>query len=483
VGDASYPKSSIEVSPIAKFAKFSKFSNLDRFFYITSSGDPNQLLSLAFYPLISMPLNPLSIFYSVPRWELSPAGYIQISWRSDPDALREIARAGKFEITGVSLVNLPEINTYIDRLLVADSQLATVVVAELYRLAAAESNPIGHNCWFNFLTAMTFRAALNTWRSVPKPQQSEELFEQLVTPVLSTQQLFDRFDPGYHVDLLVGLQAWTYRVVAYNSFAYLRRNGNPYFGLSNFGIISRSSWRVIQTALHSNIIPEQIEADTSICKIFKTYLERSRIRVNRLEPQHWQEILAEIKLKSLELTIDELRGRIDRIGGLVRAQASPIIEQYDERYSFTAIDEQDSLNLELKVVNETLLQIFALLDRFMDDLSTEDRKIIQLRHHQKLNQNDIAESIAKDRFSRGEIPPTPVDWCELSQVDIKNLIKKYQPYVCRRLANIYLNILEYIHAKISHPNDRKIEKNSLAIDATKQLLVQYFHHVNISSIT
>ena len=425
----------------------------------------------------------LSIFYSVPRWELSPSGYVQISWRSDPDALREIVKAGKFEITGVSLGNLPEINTYIDRLLDADSQLTTVVVTDLYRLAAAESNPIGHNCWFNFLTAMTFRAALHTWRRVPRLQQSQELFEQLVTPVLSTQQLFNRFDPSYHHDLLVGLQAWTYRVVAYNSFAYLRKNGNPYFGLSNFGVVSRSSWRVIQTALLSNIVPEQIEADTSICKIFKIYLERSKIRVNRLEPHHWQEILTEIKSKSIELTIDELRGRIDRVGSLIRAQASPIIEQYDNPDKFGSIDvgvaspleNRDSSNLEIEVVNETLLQMFTILDRFMDNLSIEDRKIIQLRHHQKLKQNDIAESIAKDRSS--------IDWDTLSQVDIKNLIKKYQPYVCRRLARIYLNILDCIHAKISHPHDRQVQKNSLAIDAIEQLLTKYFCHTNISSIT
>jgi hypothetical protein len=92
-----------------------------------------------------MSLNPLSIFYSVPRWELSPAGYIHITWRCDPDAIEAIERAGSFKILDVSLVNLQEVNNYIDRLLLADRQLTTVVVANLYRAAAVQQHLVRNN--------------------------------------------------------------------------------------------------------------------------------------------------------------------------------------------------------------------------------------------------------------------------------------------------------------------------------------------------
>jgi hypothetical protein len=393
-----------------------------------------------------MPLNPLSIFYSIPRWELSRAGYIHVSWRCDPDAIRQICRAGNFEILGIPLVNLHEVNAYIDRLLLADRQLTTVVVANLYRGAAAQPQLVRNNCWFNFITAMTFKAALHTWRRVPKPQQSEELFEQLVTPVLNIGQLFSRFDPEYHPHLLAGLQAWSYRVVSYNSFAYLRKNGNPYFGLSNLGIVSRSSWVTIRAALLGNIVTAQIGSYTVVCKIFKTYLERSKIRVNNLELANWQEILTEIQSKSIELTLEELRGRIDRVGSLVRAHASPIVEKYDDPSLFISIDSH--LNFpepDIAASDATLFQIFGLIELFISSLPAKSQEILTLRHRQKLNQGSIAKLMSID-----------------------------QSQISRQLGKIYLNLLDVIHTQVSHPNGSKATKNSLAIETSQYLIEKYF---------
>jgi DNA-directed RNA polymerase specialized sigma24 family protein len=394
-----------------------------------------------------MSLNPLSIFYSVPRWELSPAGYIHITWRCDPDAIEAIERAGSFKILDVSLVNLQEVNNYIDRLLVADRQLTTVVVANLYRAAAAQQHLVRNNCWFNFITSMTFKAALHNWNRVPKPQQSEELFERLITPVLNIQQLFARFDPEYHPNLLVGLQAWTYRVVTYNSFAYLRKNGDPYFGLSNLGIVSRSSWATIRTALLGNIVSTQIDAYRSTCKVFKNYLARSKVRVNNLELTNWQDILAELRSLSIDLTIEELRSQIDMIGSLVRARSLLITEKYDDPQLFILIDTHISdPEPDITGADQALCQIFRLIEGFISSLPAKSQEILTLRHHQKLNQVSIAKLMSID-----------------------------QSQVSRQLGKNYLKLLDLIYTQIPHPDGGKSQKNSRAIAAIQYLIEKYFH--------
>jgi RNA polymerase sigma factor (sigma-70 family) len=402
-----------------------------------------------------MPLNPLSVFYSVPRWELSPSGYIQISWRCDPEAIRLIARAGNLKITDVPCVDLPAVNAYFDRLLLTDCQLTNTVVTNLYRLAVADANPVGHNCWFNFITAMTFRAALHTWQRVPKPQQSEELFERLTTPILNLRQLFDRFDPEYRPNLLEGLQAWTYRVVAYNSFGYLRAHGDPYFGLSNLGVVSRSSWLTIRTAPMGNTTSDRVDTYLTACKIFKTYLERTRIRVNNLELHHWQEILVEISSKSSELTVDELRTQIDRIGGWIRAQANPIVQKYDDPSLFISIEDSAEFSEpDLAESNTHLSQIFATIEQFIGNLPPHARELVELRHQRQLNQVTIAKMMSID-----------------------------QSQVSRQLGKTYLNLLDVIHAQIPHPDGLKSQKNSLAIATIRYAIGKYFQQSSSKMVT
>ncbi len=402
-----------------------------------------------------MPLNPLSIFYSVPRWELNSSGYIRISWQCDSDALPAISQAGNFQLSGISLANLEEVNNYIDRLVIADRQLTPVVVANLYRIALAQQNLVRNNCWFNFIKAMTVRAALHTWQGVPKVKQSEELFERLVTPSLSIRQLLTSFNPQYHPDLLMGLQAWTYRAVTYNSFAYLRANGDPYFGLSNLGVVSRSSYLKARAALLGNITTDRLNAELSMCKIFKNYLSRSCIRVNRLTSENWQVILAEVRSLGIEISVEELRTRIDRVGNLIRADASPKIERYDDPNTFITIEYRpDTPGLDIDTLDAAFIQIFKAIERFISNLPVESQQIVILRHQHNFKQGKIAKVIAKD-----------------------------QSKVSRKLGEVYLELLDFIHTQIPHPTDGKAQKNSQAIVAVKHLLDKYFRQcqpVNIA---
>jgi hypothetical protein len=403
-----------------------------------------------------MPLNPLSIFYSVPdRWQLHPSGYLHISWKCDPDAITAINRAGGFGIAGVSVVNFQEVNSYFDRLLSTDPLLTTVVVDSLYQAALSQPKLALNNCWFNFITAMTFKSANHTWNKIPRLQQSEELFDRLIAPTLSIESLLAGFDPQYHPNLLVGLQAWTYKVVRYNSFTNLRSNGSPYFGLSNFGVVSRSSYKLIRMALVGNVTAERVERYLSICKIFKNYLTRSKVGTNKLELNNWQEILVEIKSTSMEISVEELQGIVDRVGNLIRAHASPIIDRYDDPARSISIDRYHHLaETDIDESPQLFGQLFMIIDQFINNLPIEAQKIIALRHQQRLTQTDIATIVAQD-----------------------------QSKISRQLGRDYLALLDLIHSQVPHPDGATAQKNSQSIDAIKQLIEQYFCQNNSSILT
>jgi serine/threonine protein kinase len=393
-----------------------------------------------------MPINPLSVFYSVlDRWQLHPSGYVDILWKCDPQAIREIGKAGNMDISAMSLVNINEVNHYFARLLVADAKLTAIVVDNLYRMALKQPTPMRNNCWFSFITVMTANVTLHIWNKVPKPQQSEELFERLVTPNISVSSLLDGFNPQYQPNLLVGLQAWAYKTIKYKSFTDLRANGNPYFGLSNLGIVRRSSYKLMREALLGNSTESEIEAYLSICKVFKTYLDRSKLGTNKLELSHWQDILDAGRSIDGSLNVDRLRSIIDRVGGLIRTYCNPIIERYDDVDRQFCLDPEDILP-EIDISESILSELFDLIDRFIKSLPAESIQIIQLRHHQKLKHKDIAAIVPRD-----------------------------QPYISKHLGKIYLKLLDLIHSQVSHPDDRQKEKNSLALKAIEQLLEQYFH--------
>jgi hypothetical protein len=444
-----------------------------------------------------MTINPLSVFYrSLDRWQIHPSGSVQISWKCDPDAVVAVSKAGNLDISGVAKSNLDLVNTYFDGLgeLHCQQVLITTIVDNLYRWRKARSNGESastqstlnsDNCWFNWIGVMTAKTAAHIWRKIPSSQQSAELFERLVTPTLSVQDLLAGFDPQYHPNLFIGLQGWTYQVVKYHAYTSLRANGHPYFGLSNLGIVSRSSYKQMRVALVANIVPAQLELDISICKVFKNYLERSKIGANKLGLADWQEILVAVRSIDIELTIEELGSRIDRVGSLIRAAASPVVYSYDDRSRSISIDRYASLlSPDIDESAQILSQLFMVIDRFISELPGEARKILELYHHQHLKQKDIAVLIAQDRFELASIKDDQISrsWAELSSAEITKLTNNYQTKVSRKLGDVYIDLLDNIYAQIPHPEGKAAQRNSLAIEAAKQLLEKYFRHNNSSEL-
>jgi hypothetical protein len=444
-----------------------------------------------------MTINPLSIFYrSLDRWQIYPSGSVQISWKCDPDAVVAVSQAGNLDLAGVARSNLDLVNAYFDGLeeLQCQQVLLTTIVNNLYRwrsLSNGESalvqSPLKRdNCWFNWIGVMTVKAACHIWRKIPSSQQSAELFERLVTPTLSVQDLLAGFDPQYQPNLFIGLQGWTYQVVKYHAYTSLRANGHPYFGLSNLGIVARSSYRQMRAALVANIVPTQLESDISICKIFKTYLERSNISVNKLGLADWQEILTVVRSLSIDLTIEELGSRIDRVGSLIRAHASPVVQSYDDQSCSISVDRYATLSPpDFDESAQVFGQLFTIIDQFINELPVEAKKMVVLYHHQHLKQKDIAVLIAQDRFEMASTRDfqTPRSWAALSPAEITKLTNNYQTKVSRKLGDIYLDLLDSIYTQIPHPEGKTANRNSLAIEAVKQLLEQYFSQVKSIQVT
>jgi hypothetical protein len=434
----------------------------------------------------------LAQFYTIlDRWQILSGGRIHVSWKCDRDAIIEICQAGDLNLNGLCRSNLAAVNDYFDRQIALDPELVTVVVNQLYQAALAPDPPrFNRNCWYNYIATMTVKAARHIWQKIPPAKQSEELFHRLITPTLNVEDLLAGFDPQYQTNLFVGLEAWTYKVVKYNTYADVRANGDPYFGLSNLGIVARSSYKSMRIAMAGNIAATHIELYLSICKVFKDYLGRSKVSANQVELNHWQLILAELQSMQIEISIDELRGWIDRVGNLLRADSTPIINSYDDANRLSTLhldsatlipqapdpilaDRLSTLRADfiIPILDEPdpiLGELSIVVARFINDLPRKDRDIAFLRHAKKLKQREIGEFIAKE--IKG------LDWELIPAVERDKLIHNYGAAACKKLQRIYSDLLDLIHSNIQHPEQKPPDKNSIAIEAIKQILEQYFHN-------
>ena len=419
------------------------------------------------YRAKSMTSNSLAQFYTIPdRWQFTAGRRVHLSWKCDRDAIVEICQAGDLNLNGLARSNLSAINDYLDRQIALDPQLVTIIVDRLYQAALDPEPPqFNRNCWYNFIAAMTAKVACHIWQKIPPSIQSPELFDRLITPKLSVEDLLAGFDPQYQPNLFAGLQAWTYKVVKYKTYKDIRDKGDPYFGLSNLGIVARSSYKSMRIAMAGNIASTHLDLYLSVCKVFKHYLGKSKVSANQVKLDDWQAILAELRSIQIEISIDELRGWIDRVGNLIRADSTLIISSYDDtdRLSTLQVDFVAPISSE---PDPLLGELSILVARFINDLPRKDRDIAFLRHAKKLKQREIGEFIAKE--IKG------LDWELLPAVERDKLIHNYGATSCKKLQKIYSNLLDLIHTNIPHPDQKQPTKNSIAIEAIKQILEQYF---------
>ena len=183
-------------------------------------------------------------------------------------------------------------------------------------------------------------------------------------------------------------------------------------------------------------------------------MARSGISVNRLSLDDWQAILVEIHSLSINITVEKLQGIVDRVGTLIRADRTPIIEKYDDRDRSILIDSYVSPPPDFEESQQLFGQLLMLVDGFINSLPVETQQIVKLRHHQKLTQADITKIVPKD-----------------------------QSAISRLLGKIYLKLLDRIYSQVPHPDSGEAQKNSLSIQAATQLLDHYFKRKYPAKIT
>jgi hypothetical protein len=221
---------------------------------------------------------------------------------------------------------LANIDSYLQQQISRSPSLINQVTLELYQPFQSQPlAPILHSTWVNFVQYMAVKLACNLWHRLPPLQRTEERFHQFhQASLFPPESLFNNFNHERNHDLLDGIERWTYRVL--RNFIYSKIRGQElYFGLSDLGVVSKSTRSYISKILNSSGSKDRIELDIFLVKIFKEYLKRSTARTNQLQTSDWEIINQECcKLwnKShqtpLQLSIDEIQTELNFIGKYVR---------------------------------------------------------------------------------------------------------------------------------------------------------------------
>jgi RNA polymerase sigma factor (sigma-70 family) len=332
------------------------------------------------------------------------------------------------------------------------------------------STNASHRIWRNFVCYMSEKLASNLWHRLPPHKQMDEvltLFQN--ADLLEPGKLFKNFNPGYDRDLLNGIERWTYRVL--RNFIYSQiRDREPLFGLTNLGVVARSTQVCIRNALWGNSSQDRLELDIFLVQIFKNYLKRSQVRTDRLQASDWDEIDRECQRQWHKLdrdlpplSIAQIKDELSFIGNCIRQAANisidsldrPLVgvasagrENRDLNYTITdtivevnTVDRED----EATVWSAAYVRLFLIIKQTIVDLDPFDREILELRYRDGLKQEEISVKIAKD-----------------------------QTTISRKLRSIEKKILVNIHQQINHPDEKAGKIESTAIAGMKAALKQFY---------
>jgi RNA polymerase sigma factor (sigma-70 family) len=416
--------------------------------------------------------SPLAPFYTTASGfdfiQTGSSSIVRVKWQLNRQMARYLTTICQHHAPGFQLPKqrtLSQVDDYFREQTGSSSDLVSQIILGLYQPFQSQPlAPILHSTWVNFVQYMAIKLACNLWHRLPTLQRTEERFNQFYQASLfPPESLFNNFNHKNNQDLLSGIERWTYRVL--RNFIYSKiRSQELYFGLSNLGVVSKSTRSYINNALSNSIAKDRIELAIFLVKIFKEYLRRSTVRTHQLQISDWEVIHQECCkqwYKSNQilfiLSIDNIQEELIFVGKCVRQATNISIVSLDsqiannESYTLTDVTASNSTDSVYQVAEEILWskaysELLLIVSQQIAQLDAMNQEIVKLYYKDSLNQTAIAS---------------------LLQIDAAT--------VSRRLRAVAQKILVVIHQQIPHPEGNKLGDKSTALAAIKEILQNFYH--------
>jgi hypothetical protein len=415
--------------------------------------------------------SPLTPFYAtVARFDFiqtSSSHIVRVKWQLNQQMIGYIAPICQTHAIDFQLPkerSLVKIDSYLQQQISRSPNLSNQVTLELYKPFQLQPlAPILHSTWVNFVQYMAVKLACNLWHRLPPLQRTEERFNQFhQASLFPPERLFNNFNYQNNQDLLSGVERWTYRVL--RNFIYSKIRGQElYFGLSDLGVVSRSTKSYISNALKGSMSTDRIELDVFLVKVFKEYLKRSTVRTNQLQTSEWEIIHQECcKLWNrsyqtpFKLLIDDIQAELNFVGKQVRQSTNVSIASLDCQISNSqdytladtiASEQVDSVYQaeEAMLWSTAYAELLVIIGQQIQQLDSLNQKIMKLYYRDSLNQTAIASIVEIDAGT-----------------------------VSRRLRASSQKILVAFYQQVQHPDGNATGDPATALAALKEILRKFY---------
>ena len=344
------------------------------------------------------PHSRLTSFYAV---------YVQHQWRLNSKNLTYIAQICSNYLPSPPIdLHLATVDRYVNEQVAVNPHLTNLVVTELYQKFSTDRN---HQIWINFIHYISEKLIANLWNRLPEYKRVEETLDLLRNVTLvEPEKLFHGFDPLFDRDLLNGIERWTYRFLRNSVYGQIRAR-EQFFGLSNLGVVSKSTKLSIRKVLSSQIVndleglcnhnlKDRLIVDLLLVDIYKSYLNRTQIRTDRLVARDWQQIELEVQKQwsNLELdlpppSIEKIQAELKLIGGCIRKATSISIQSLDAGNSPSASIAQRS------GYSQAYSQLLVIVGETIVTLKPRNIRLLELYYRDGLTQKEISLIIERDQ--------------------------------------------------------------------------------------
>ncbi len=288
----------------------------------------------------------------------------------------------------------------------------------LARLQQHPRDPIVRWHWIAFFMHRCVTTIWKIWRLMPQQVRSIDLFEEIVCCSYSkianlneVHLVLANFNPGAS-ELVSGinhLKAFIDRRIRYSIFPNLREiSGDPNFGRTNLGVVTRSSRGEILKALRCLYAADRVDDEIILWQSFDLYRKQTGRHANQLVVADFAQVgqFYQQRLdRSISFTGAEIKQRLEAIGSAVRtynlrqplALDAPISNDEDRHSTWHETSLLVGKDLLKTLESQEILRIVRMeIINFLDEGSQQQHKpssqqLFWLYYGLDLNQQQIGK--------------------------------------------------------------------------------------------